>query len=221
VPMLQHGLTKGTAEQKREAAQCYADLLRLVDRKYVQMVIVKIAGPLIRVLGDRYLPKVRASVLDALVLLQDMGGRMLKAFVAQMQTSLVKNLKDAYDPIRATALKSLKRLLRMSPRIDALVRIYCCVARQPLQSRKWFSRSMVFFCGWIFPSRVGTYSVCGRAEYRGPSRGRRPSWQLGARFAPHSGGDARQGVHKDGGHFGVHSSEAGGGRCSRLRWRRR
>jgi len=151
VPMLQHGLTKGTAEQKREAAQCYADLLRLVDRKYVQMVIVKIAGPLIRVLGDRYLPKVRASVLDALVLLQDMGGRMLKAFVAQMQTSLVKNLKDAYDPIRATALKSLKRLLRMSPRIDALVRIAVVWPASPYKAANGSPAQWSFFVVGFFP----------------------------------------------------------------------
>eukprot|EP00750_Incisomonas_marina_P027277 INCI6165.2.p1 GENE.INCI6165.2~~INCI6165.2.p1 ORF type:complete len:2240 (+),score=521.86 INCI6165.2:2998-9717(+) len=125
VPMLQHGLTKGTAEQKREAAQAYADLLRLVDGKYIQKVVIKITGPLIRILGDRYLPQVRSSVLDALVLLLDKGGRMLKAFVPQMQTSLVKNLKDAYAPVRATALKALKRLLRLSTRIDPLVRELC------------------------------------------------------------------------------------------------
>ena len=35
VPMLQYGITKGTADQKREGAQCYADLLRLVDSKFV------------------------------------------------------------------------------------------------------------------------------------------------------------------------------------------
>ena len=71
----------------------------------------------------RYLPQVRSSVLDALVLLLDKGGRMLKAFVPQMQTSLVKNLKDAYAPVRATALKALKRLLRLSTRIDPLVSV--------------------------------------------------------------------------------------------------
>ena len=54
VPMLQHGLTKGTADQKREAAQCYADLLRLVDGKFIQKVVIKITGPLIRILGDRW-----------------------------------------------------------------------------------------------------------------------------------------------------------------------
>ena len=120
-----HGLTNGTADQKREAAQCYADLLKLVDGKFVQRVIIKITGPLIRILGDRYLTQVRSAVLDALVLLLDKGGRLLKPFVPQMQTSLVKNLKDPNSGVRATALKALKRLLKFSPRIDPLVREVC------------------------------------------------------------------------------------------------
>lgn len=83
----------------------------------------------------RYLPQVRSSVLDALVLLLDKGGRMLKAFVPQMQTSLVKNLKDPYAPVRATALKALKRLLRLSTRIDPLVSFWHRLLRTVQRSR--------------------------------------------------------------------------------------
>jgi hypothetical protein len=68
---------------------------------------------------------VRASALDALVLLLDKGGMLLKAFVPQLQTSLVKNLNDAHEPARTTALRALKRLLRLSTRVDPLVRELC------------------------------------------------------------------------------------------------
>lgn len=54
VPMLQHGLTKGNPQQKREAAQCYADILQLVEAKYIQRQVIKITGPLIRILTDRF-----------------------------------------------------------------------------------------------------------------------------------------------------------------------
>lgn len=74
----------------------------------------------------RYLPQVRTAALDALVLLLDKGGRLLKAFVPQLQTSLVKNLTDASEPARA-ALRALKRLLRLSTRVDPLVRLYSYV----------------------------------------------------------------------------------------------
>ena len=60
-------------------------------------------------------------MLQATVLLLDKGGRLLKAFVPQLQTNLGKNLKDSVEAVRVPALQALKRILRLSTRIDTVV----------------------------------------------------------------------------------------------------
>ena len=52
------------------------------------------AGPLIRILGDRFPWEMKAAILNTLGLLIGKGGVALKPFVPQLQTTFLKCLAD-------------------------------------------------------------------------------------------------------------------------------
>ena len=57
------------------------------------------AGPLIRIIGDRFPWQIKAAILVTLGGLIDKAGLGLKPFVPQLQTSFLKCL---LDPVRQT-----------------------------------------------------------------------------------------------------------------------
>ena len=56
--------------------------------------MIPITGPLIRILGDKYLGSVKSAILGALRVMIEKGGVALKPFVPQLQTTFVKCLGD-------------------------------------------------------------------------------------------------------------------------------
>ena len=81
-------------------------------------MVMMIAGPLIRVLGDRYSWNVKVATLEALVQLVRKVGVAAKAFIPQLQTSYLKALNDPNKPVRVQAVTGLIELLPLSPRVD-------------------------------------------------------------------------------------------------------
>ena len=81
-------------------------------------VVMMIAGPLIRVLGDRYSWNIKVATLEALVALLRKVGVAAKAFIPQLQTSYLKALNDPNKPVRVQAVTGLIELLPFSPRVD-------------------------------------------------------------------------------------------------------
>lgn len=78
-------------------------------------------GPLIRVVGDKFPPEVKAAILSTLVNVIDKGGIMIKPFVSQLQTTFVKALSDEDRQVRSKGATALGKLMNMSPRVDPLV----------------------------------------------------------------------------------------------------
>ena len=56
--------------------------------------MVKITGPFIRIVGDRFPWQVKAAILTTLGILLDAAKMTLKPFLPQLQTTFVKSLKD-------------------------------------------------------------------------------------------------------------------------------
>ena len=69
--MLKEGLVSGSPDEKEESARVLVDVIQLSSAKTLSSgkVVMAIAGPLIRVLGDRFSWNVKYAVLLALVIL--------------------------------------------------------------------------------------------------------------------------------------------------------
>ena len=118
--LLKEGLIGGSPDEKEEAARVLVQLIHLTAPRVlsVSKVVMMIAGPLIRVLGDRYSWNVKVATLEALVELVRKVGVAAKAFIPQLQTSYLKALNDPNKPVRVQAVAGLTELLPLSPRVD-------------------------------------------------------------------------------------------------------
>lgn len=96
VALLLHALLNGSANIRESAADGLTEVLASTDAVALKPYLIKVTGPLIRVLGDRYPSEVKAAILRALSVLLDKGGAGLKAFAPQLQTTFVKNLAGIY-----------------------------------------------------------------------------------------------------------------------------
>ena len=67
--ILKVGLISGSPDEKEEAARVLVEVIHLASSKTLSTgkVVMLIAGPLIRVLGDRYGWSVKVATLEALV----------------------------------------------------------------------------------------------------------------------------------------------------------
>ena len=67
--MLKEGLISGSPDEKEEAARVLIQVIHLSATKTLSTgrVVMLIAGPLIRVLGDRYGWNIKVATLEALV----------------------------------------------------------------------------------------------------------------------------------------------------------
>lgn len=67
--MLKEGLINGSPDEKEEAARVLIEIIHLSSSKTLSTgrVVMLIAGPLIRVLGDRFGWNVRVATLEALI----------------------------------------------------------------------------------------------------------------------------------------------------------
>jgi hypothetical protein len=84
-------------------------------------VAIKVAGPLIRVGGDRFGGPVKAAVLEALSALLEVAPKLVKAFVPQLQATFAKALRDLALEVRRNGVNALGLLAPLSTRLDALV----------------------------------------------------------------------------------------------------
>ena len=121
LPIYLQGVLHGSADLREVAAAGLGELLAAAPRTSLAPHVVKVAGPLIRVVGDRFPDDVRVAVLAALGVLLDRGGAGLRPFVPQLQTTFVRGLADHAPAARAAASSNLGALAALSSRRDALV----------------------------------------------------------------------------------------------------
>ena len=121
-PLFQHGLLYGTPEVRTVAAKSVGELIQLTPADALKPVVVsKLAGPLIRIVGDRFPPPVKTAILHTLTILIGKAGKHLKQFLPPLQTAFVKTLYDPAPPVRAAGAIALGRLMPLQPKIEPLV----------------------------------------------------------------------------------------------------
>lgn len=121
LPMYQQGLMYGSPEVREAAAAGIGELVDVTSLKYLQPFLIKITGPLIRIVGDRFPPGVKAAILQTLGLLLRKGGASLKPFVPQLQTTFVKALGDSSRVVRKQGRGALGQLMGLTTRVDPLI----------------------------------------------------------------------------------------------------
>ena len=82
LPIFKEGLLNGPTELKEQAALGLGELITRTSDVALKPSVVNIAGPLIRVLGDRFQASVKVAVLDTLALLLSKVSALLRGCIA-------------------------------------------------------------------------------------------------------------------------------------------
>lgn len=120
-PVYQEGLLHGGSSQRQLAATAVGELVELTDAKALRPYLVKLTGPLIRVVGDKHSAEVKAAILSSLNKILTKGGDMLRPFLPQLSTSMVRCLQDPAASVRRTAGDGLGKVMALSKRVDPIV----------------------------------------------------------------------------------------------------
>mmetsp|Transcript_15448 Transcript_15448/g.38424 ORF Transcript_15448/g.38424 Transcript_15448/m.38424 type:complete len:657 (+) Transcript_15448:4088-6058(+) len=123
LPIYQRGILYGTPNIREASAAGLGEAIALTSNKYLAgPLIIKMTGPLLRIVGDRNPANVKIAILKTLGLILVKGGPALRAFVPQFQTTFVKALSDPSRQVRLEAIGALGLLMPLSTRVDPLIK---------------------------------------------------------------------------------------------------
>ncbi|RWS30291.1 Translational activator GCN1-like protein [Leptotrombidium deliense] len=118
LPIFREAILNGNADQKEQAAHGLAEVIKLTSAEALKPSVVNIAGPLIRILCDRYTWNVKVAVLNTLALLLSKVGPLLRPFIPQLQQTFLKALNDSNRTVRLCAANALSCLIVVHTRCD-------------------------------------------------------------------------------------------------------
>lgn len=123
LPIFQRGILYGTPSVREASAAGLGEVISLTATKFLAgPLIIKMTGPLLRIVGDRNPSNVKIAILKTLGLILTKGGPALRAFVPQFQTTFVKALADPSRQVRVEAIGALGLLMPLSTRVDPLLK---------------------------------------------------------------------------------------------------
>jgi HEAT repeat protein len=123
LPIYQRGILYGTPAIREASAAGLGEVISLTANKFLAgPLIIKMTGPLLRIVGDRNPANVKIAILKTLGLILVKGGPALRAFVPQFQTTFVKALSDPSRQVRLEAIIALGLLMPLSTRVDPLIK---------------------------------------------------------------------------------------------------
>ena len=123
LPIYQRGILYGDATIREVSAAGLGELINITSSKFLAgPFIIKITGPLLRIVGDRNPSAVKIAIIQTLGLILSKGGPALRAFVPQFQTTFLKALSDPARQVRLQAIKAFALLMPLSTRLDPLIK---------------------------------------------------------------------------------------------------
>ncbi|GFR94655.1 GCN1 general control of amino-acid synthesis 1-like 1 [Elysia marginata] len=120
LPIFREGILNGAAEVKETAALGLGEVIAVTAPEALKPSVLNIAGPLIRILGDRFAWTLKVALLDTLSMLLEKVGIVLKPFLPQLQTTFVKAINDPNRAVRLRAASALGKLILIHTRVDPL-----------------------------------------------------------------------------------------------------
>jgi len=119
---VQNSLLSSDPDIKTQAAEAYYDLINFTDKSALKLQVLKIAGPLIRVVVERVSIEVKITLLKAIELMLTKAEMGMKTFAPQLQSTLLKCINDPTSAdLRDIGSRNLARLLKLSARIDPVI----------------------------------------------------------------------------------------------------
>lgn len=123
IPIYQRGILYGSPTIREVSASGLGEVIDLTSSKFLAgPLIVKMTGPLLRIVGDRNPASVKIAILKTLGKVLLKGGPALRAFVPQFQTTFVKALSDPSRQVRLEAIGALSLLMPLSTRVDPIIK---------------------------------------------------------------------------------------------------
>ena len=115
------GLLNGTPEQRLQAAYGMADMISKTSGESLRLFMTQLAGPLIRVAGERSI-ELRIAVMGGLKDLISKIPAVLRPFYPQLQRTFTKAIGDnSGEVLRNRAIEALVTLIPLIQRIDPLI----------------------------------------------------------------------------------------------------
>ncbi|KAJ2804563.1 translational activator of GCN4 [Coemansia guatemalensis] len=121
LPIYAQGLLAGSPSTKERAVRGMARMVRFTDSTALRPFATGITGPLIRIVGDRHPPVVKAAILSTLGLLLNQIPALMRPFLPQLQRTFVRALFEQDEAVRRRAAAALAALIPLQMRLDPLV----------------------------------------------------------------------------------------------------
>jgi HEAT repeat protein len=116
------GLMHGSPDARELSAKAMSDLIEMTPvSSLTQVIVYKMVGPLIRVVGDLFSANVKSAILHTLAVFIGKSGALLKPFLSQLQTTFVKTLQHQDPSVRAKAIVALTALLKESKKVEPII----------------------------------------------------------------------------------------------------
>jgi hypothetical protein len=113
-PVYQQALMFGGQDSREAAAKGLVVLVEKTPSDRLKPNAIKVTGPLIRVLGDRYPAKVRVALLKTLQVLLTRLEAAVKPFLPQLQTTYQKCAQDPDSAVKQLAEESQALLAKLA-----------------------------------------------------------------------------------------------------------
>jgi len=122
LPYFKDSLSMGNPEQKELAANCLMEILKITSNDSIKSSVIIFSGALIRILGDtRSTTSLKQAVIEALTLMLEKVGTLMKQFMPQLQQSFLKLLNDQNRTVRIKAANALSYLVLVHVKPDVVI----------------------------------------------------------------------------------------------------
>uniref|UniRef100_A0A1I7Y9J1 TOG domain-containing protein n=1 Tax=Steinernema glaseri TaxID=37863 RepID=A0A1I7Y9J1_9BILA len=122
LPFLREGILTGAVDVKELAADAMGDVVKLSCEAALRPHVIATTGPLIRILGDRFPATVKISILRILSNLLMQTGQVMRPFIPQLQSTILKAMQDPNsEHVRKAAGDAIGCLLNIHMKPDAVV----------------------------------------------------------------------------------------------------
>ncbi len=121
VPVFCEGLLRGAPEVREQSALGLAELVEMTNVTSLKTFVIKMVGPLIRVMSERFPWQVKAAILRAMTVILEKCAPMLRAFAPQLQSTFLKCLSDGSRLVRVRACAALGCLVPIQMRLEPLL----------------------------------------------------------------------------------------------------
>lgn len=122
LPYFKDSLSMGNPEQKELAANCLMEILRITSNDAIKSSVIVFSGLLIRILGDtRSTMSLKISVIEALTLMLEKVGPLMRQFMPQLHQSFLKLLNDPNRIVRIKAANAMSYLVLVHQKCDIVI----------------------------------------------------------------------------------------------------